>query len=174
MSPVSKGRKKKRHMTKRPPHQAGIIMYPLEGDPEGSPDDAERRLFAMPYGGTRVGGTDYRFLDPADEDERRLLIIGEHPPAYHALWAGRGDVEDLGGTNPRLHITIDEIVINQLWNDTPPEVWAAAQRLTSSGQSRWDTIHQIAQVFARHMYPTLTRDEPFDEAAYRTDLDALR
>lgn len=148
-------------------------MYPLEDDPEGLPEDVERRRFAMPFGGTRVGGVDYRFLDPADEDERRLLIIGEHPPAYHAVWTNPGDVEELGGTNPRLHITIDEIVINQLWDNTPPEVWTAAQRLSSAGQSRWDVIHKIAELFARHLHPTLTRDEPFDEAAYRAGLDAL-
>ncbi len=149
-------------------------MFPLEDEPEGSPDDVERHLFAMPYGGTRVGGTDYRFLDPADEDERRLLIIGEHPPAYHAVWTDPDDVGELGGTNPWLHITIDEIVINQLWDDTPSEVWSAAQRLTNAGRQRWDVIHKIAGLLGRHMHPVLTRNEPFDEAAYRADLDALR
>lgn len=173
MSPASRNRKKKRHTTKRVPHKHTTTMYPLEDDPEGSPADIERRRFAMPYGGTRVGGTDYRFLDPADEDDRRLLIIGEHPPAYHALWTNPHEIEELGGTNPRLHITMDEIVINQLWDDTPPEVWAAAQRLTNAGRGRWDVIHKIAELLVRHMHPVLTRNEPFNEPAYRTDLDAL-
>lgn len=128
----------------------------------------------MPYGGTRVGGRDYRFLDPADEDDRRLLIIGEHPPAYHVLWTDPGFDGELEGTSPRVHITIDEIVINQLWDDNPPEGWAAAQRLTSAGQNRWDVIHKIAQLVAHHLHPALTRGEPFDEAAYRTDLNTIK
>lgn len=107
---------------------------------------------AMPFGGTRVGGEDYRFLNPADADDRRLLIIGEHPPAHHVVWTDPCNEEDLDGTNPRLHITIDEVVINQ----------------------RWGVIHAIADLFAHHTHPALTRHAPFDEAAYRADLDALR
>lgn len=85
MSPVSKGRKKQHNTTKRPPMQAAGTMYPLEHEPEGSPEEVERRRFAMPFGGTRVGGEDYRFLDPTDPDDRRLLIIGDHHPAYHVV-----------------------------------------------------------------------------------------
>src|SRR5687768_12609429 len=133
-------------------------MYPLEDEPEGAPEEVERLMFAMPYGGTRVGGTDYRFLDPEDEDERRLLIIGEHPPAYHAVWTDPDFDGELAGTNPRLHITMDEIVINQLRANNPPEVWAAAQRLSSAGKSRLDIIHKIADIFARHLHPALTQD----------------
>lgn len=44
----------------------------------------DRRMFAMPYFGTRIGDEDYPSLDPGDPDERRLLIEGEHPE-YHAV-----------------------------------------------------------------------------------------
>jgi hypothetical protein len=52
--------------------------------------------------------------------------------------------------------------------------WAAAQRLSSAGRRRWDVIHKIAELLVHHMYPTLTQQKPFDEAAYRAGLDAFR
>jgi hypothetical protein len=43
---------------------------------------------------------------------------------------------------------MDETVITQLWDDDPPEVWQAAQRLRAAGMQRLDIIHQIASALA--------------------------
>ena len=88
----------------------------------------DRRRFAMPYVGTRIGDEDYPHLDPNDPDERRLLIEGEHPE-YHAALEDPASDGTIDGVNPRLHIVMHEIVANQLWDDDPPEAWQAAKRL---------------------------------------------
>ena len=71
-----------------------------------------------------------RALDPADPDERALLIRAAHPEldtdAETVIVDGRE-------VNPRLHLRIHEIVAAQLADDDPPEVWATAQRLSRRG-----------------------------------------
>ncbi|MGH8963233.1 MAG: hypothetical protein ACRDWT_18920 [Jatrophihabitantaceae bacterium] len=56
-----------------------------DADPEQVQQILDRRLFAMPYFGTRIGDEDFPHLDPGDEDERHLLIVGEHPEMHEAL-----------------------------------------------------------------------------------------
>jgi hypothetical protein len=79
----------------------------LEGlDTSGGPaevqDALDRRLFAMPFFGTRIGDEDFPDLDPGDPDERRLLIEGEHPE-YHAALDDPTFEGEIDGVNPRLH-----------------------------------------------------------------------
>lgn len=108
MSPVSRARKKKgagknsrqaRRTVGRPePVRDGSFDRPadeaepgwwadadmasryLDGiDPSSDPDAViTRRRFAVPTLTARVHGADVE-LDPADEDERELLILAEHP-----------------------------------------------------------------------------------------------
>src|SRR5262249_55838228 len=65
------------------PDNASVVRLYLTGvDPDGPADlqaILERRMFAMPYVGARIGDEDYPRLDPADPDERGILIAGEHP-----------------------------------------------------------------------------------------------
>lgn len=124
----------------------------------------DRRLFAMPYVGTRIGDEDFPHLDPGDPDERRLLVIGEHPQ-YHAALDDPGFHGEVDGVDPRLHVTLHEIVAAQLWDDDPPEVWQAAQRLLATGADRHDVLHALAHVLARHLHsatatPTSTGTGP--------------
>ena len=57
------------------------LLYGLDtgGDLADAQDALDRRMFAMPYFGTRIGEEDYPRLDPGDPDERRLLIEGSIP-----------------------------------------------------------------------------------------------
>ncbi|MBB4907014.1 DUF1841 family protein [Actinophytocola algeriensis] len=132
----------------------------------------DRRVFAMPHRGTVIGGEEFDRLDPADPDERSLLIQGEHPEFQQYLadstWQG-----EIDGMNPRFHLTMHEVIANQLWADEPPEVWRAAKRLREQGMARHDVLHELARVMAEHMRPTLTRGEPFDEDSYRGALADL-
>ena len=138
-------------------------------DVEGTVD---RRMFAMPYYGTTIGGEDFPKLNAADPDERGLLIRGEHPEYDRALtdpaWEG-----EIDGVNPRLHVTMHEVIANQLWANDPPEAWQAARRLRDRGMDRHDVLHELMGVMAEHMHPTLVRNEPFDLQAYRRALDSL-
>jgi hypothetical protein len=135
-------------------------------------DALDRRMFAMPYFGTRIGEEDYPRLDPGDPDERRLLIEGEHPE-YHAALADPAFDGAIDGVNPRLHIAIHEVVANQLWEDDPAEAWRAARRLHDAGVDRHDVLHQLGSVVATHLHGALTNRQAVGPAAYRQAFDAL-
>jgi hypothetical protein len=143
------------------------------GDLADAQDALARRMFAMPYFGTRIGDEDYPRLDPGDPEERRLLIEGEHPE-YHAALEDPGFDDEIDGVNPRLHIAIHEVVANQLWEDDPAEAWRAAKRLHDAGVDRHDVLHQLGSVVAAHLHGALTNRQAVDPAAYRQALDALR
>jgi hypothetical protein len=95
------------------------------GDLADAQDALDRRMFATPYFGARIGEEDYPRLNPGDPDERRLLIEGEHPE-YHAALADPAFDGEIDGVNPRRHIAIHEVVANQLWEDDPAGAWRAA------------------------------------------------
>ncbi|MCA1655843.1 MAG: plasmid pRiA4b ORF-3 family protein, partial [Pseudonocardiaceae bacterium] len=132
----------------------------------------DRRVFTMPYYGTTIGDQDFDRLNPADPDERGLLIQGEHPE-FHEYLADPSWNGELDGMNPRLHLTMHEVVANQLWDNDPPEAWQAAKRLREHGMDRHDILHELAAVMTEHMHPSLVRREPFDTDAYRRALDDL-
>ncbi|MGH8776035.1 MAG: DUF1841 family protein [Jiangellaceae bacterium] len=132
----------------------------------------ERRTFAMPYFGTRIGDEVYPMLDPNDPDERGILIEGEHPE-YHAALADPSFHGEIDGVNPGLHVAFHEIVAHQLWDDDPPEAWRAAQRLRDQGHERHDILHALAHVVATDLHGTLTTGQAVDDAAYRQALEAL-
>lgn len=103
---------------------------------------------------------DLRLLDPGDEDQRRLLIVAEHPELQAALDADVDHVTvDSGTFNPRMHIAMHEVVANQLWDDNPPEMWMTAQRLAALGYNRHDVLHMLANVVTRDIFQAL-RGQP--------------
>ena len=170
MSPVSRGRKRKpkksgRRTVRRsaPIRDVHLPDLSVEGDEE----TVDRRAFVMPYHSAKGEWVDG--LDPADPDQRSLLIQAEHPEfaEYLADSSWQGEID---GTNPRFHLTMHEVIANQLWADEPPEVWQAAKRLRAQGMERHDILHELAGVMTEHMQPTLLRGEPFDEDAYRRAL----
>ena len=160
------------------PYGLGVnpVVYLDDLPPDASPAEVEdvldRRTFTMPYSGATINDEDFPELDPADPDERGLLIQGEHPEYHEAVtdpaWEG-----EIDGVNPRLHLIFHEIIANQLWADDPPEVWQAARRLREDGMDRHDVLHALAAVMAEHVYFVLAREEPSDQDAYRRALDAL-
>jgi hypothetical protein len=135
-------------------------------------DTLDRRVFAMPYYGTTIGGEDFPRLDPADSDERGLLIRGEHPE-YHKALADPSWTGEIDGVNPRLHLVLHEMIASQLWDGDPLEAWQAARRLRDSGMDRHDVLHELMAVAAEHLHPALVSAEPFDLDAYRRALNGL-
>jgi len=140
-------------------------------EPEDLPDLLARRLFVTPTDRALVDGEELR-LDPADPDERALLIRTEHPEYAQALADPLSDVT-VDGVNPRLHISMHEIVANQLWNDDPPGAWAAAKRALEAGHERHDVLHALADVATRHVWFALHEGRPHDPVAYDRDLAAI-
>lgn len=137
-------------------------------------NDEERRQFAVLVAEGEMDGIDLAVLDPADENERRLLIEAEHPELRRALKEGRREIR-IGRDiiNPVLHIVMHEIVANQLWADDPPEVWATAQRLLADGYDRHEVLHMVASVVAGEVFEIMRQEQPHDIERVRQALGAL-
>ncbi len=170
---MSRGRKRKPKKSGRRTVRRSVPVRDVHL-PEQSTDEetVERRAFVMPHHSATIDGERYDHLDPADPDERSLLIEAEHPEfaEYLADSSWQGEID---GMNPRFHLTMHEVIANQLWADEPPEVWQAAKRLREQGMERHDILHELAGVMAEHMQPTMLRGEPFDEDAYGRALAGL-
>lgn len=103
-----------------------------------------------------VDGIDLALLDPADPDERRLLIEAEHPMLRQALHDDLDEVVLDGQLmNPRLHIALHEIVAERLWTDDPPEAWPTAQRLSALGYDRHEVLHMLMSVLSGELYQAM-------------------
>jgi hypothetical protein len=118
-----------------------------------------RRAFACPVVVGTVRGIDAEALAPADPNQRRLLIEAEHADMLAAL-GGRREIDNSGTkVNLKLHVSMHEIVVNQLWDGDPPETWEAAQRLLAQGYDRHDVLHVLAGVASGVAFRAL-RDGP--------------
>lgn len=128
----------------------------------------------MPPASGVIRGLDLSLLDPAVEDERELLLLAEHPELWEALQGGADEVS-LGGQamSPRLHLTLHGVVANQIWNDDPPEMWTAAQRLSREGYDRHEILHMLASVVSEDVFNALTGNVDFDIERTRRHLAAL-
>ncbi len=140
----------------RPFEERDRVLAPALGARQGASDDAAaRRAFAFPPLHTTVDGISTDDLDPADQDERELLVMAEHPEFARALKTG-ADVQVGGQTvNPRLHVVVHVVVANQLWENDPPEAWEAARRLSQRGVERHDVLHRLAGVVSEDIYDRL-------------------
>lgn len=163
------------------PYRAGPAKSWLAGPGEEVPGFgavravADRRTFAIPYVGTRIGDQEYPELDASDEQQRWLLILGEHPEYHDILGGPQPDVLTLSdAAGPQEHVLTHAIVATQLWHDDPPEAWQAAQRLTAAGVERHDVLHALGDVVAQHLAENVrTQQELAADESYRRALDAL-
>lgn len=136
-------------------------------DKPASGDDAQRRHFACPPRRGHFQDLDLSLLDPADPDDRRVLILSEHPDMAEAIERGEHElVIDGEPMNPNLDITFHEVTANQLWDDTPPEVWQAARRLLAAGLEPHDIMHALATAVAGEMWQMLHEQAEFDRERY--------
>jgi hypothetical protein len=135
----------------------------------GPQADRDRRLaFAIPL--IAESGEETQWLDPNDADDRALLIAAAHSEldttAETALVEGRE-------MNPRLHLTIHEIIATQIVNDDPPEVWATAQRLRKLGYGRHEVLHMLGSAMIPQLWGALHNERDYDLEAHRAALAAL-
>jgi hypothetical protein len=132
------------------------------------PDHDPRLAFAIPP--MAEPGKEMAGLDPADADDRALLIAAAHPEldtnAETALVDGRE-------INPTLHLTIHEIVATQIVDDDPPEVWATAQRLRKLGYGRHEVLHMLGAAMTPQLWGALHDERAYDLGAHRAALAAL-
>ena len=134
----------------------------------------ERRQFVFPPVSGSFDDIDLELLDPADEHDRSMLILAEHPELQRAIDADLDEIHLHGTTmNPRLHLLMHEIVANQLWDDDPPEVWQTAQRLLAAGYERHEILHMLARPVSDQVWEALHDERPYDHERHVAALHAL-
>lgn len=103
-------------------------------------DGRDRRLkFLFRLRRDVLEDVDVDFLNPEDEDDRRLLIASEHPRFWQAIEEGESEVEIAGEpVSAELHLAMHEIVANRILSDAPKEFWETARRLSRQGYRRHD------------------------------------
>jgi hypothetical protein len=121
-----------------------------------------------------MGEIELSLLDPAEEDDRHFLILADHPELQQAVEDDRDEITLHGNVmSPRLHISLHEIVANQLWMDDPPESWETVQRLMALGYERHEILHMLGGVVSGEVWRTMQLKEPFDPERFRAALAAL-
>ena len=103
-----------------------------------------RRQFAIPSVYTEIAGEEVE-LDPADPEQRRLLVIGEHPDFQDSLAEDDLDEETF------LLVASHTTIADQLWDNEPPQVWETAQRLVDGGLERDQVITELARTLAAQL-----------------------
>jgi hypothetical protein len=89
-----------------------------------------RRAFAFGVLEGTFHGTNLAVLDPANDDDRRILLAADH--------------DDRPGRTPSTEHLDEHLALTQrLWRGDPPELWEAAQRLLDLGLSRHDVVHAL-------------------------------
>ena len=115
-----------------------------------------------------MGDIDLSLLDPGEEDDRHFLILAEHPELQQAVDEDQDEIILRGKLmSPRLHISMHEIVANQLWTDDPPEAWPTAERLMALGYERHEILHMLGSVVSGEAWRTTQYEEPFDPDRFR-------
>jgi hypothetical protein len=137
-----------------------------ELDEAGIADLLARRQFAVPSVYTEIGDEEVE-LDPGDPEQRRLLVIGEHPEFQESL------AEDALDEESFLAVAAHTAVVDQLWDNEPHEVWRAAQRLTDKGLERHEVLETLARVLAERLEPSEGEGLEFDIDDYVSALDEL-
>ena len=129
---------------------------PSRAHPTAADDAVARRAFAAPTRTATIGGEVITGLDPEDENDLELLVIGEHPQYHAALEAGSDDLVD--EVNPRLHIALHAVVATRLWHDHPRSTWREAQRLLAQGMERHAVLHELMSDVADEVHGALSVD----------------
>ena len=137
-------------------------------------ESVDRRRFAVQASDGEVDGIELTYLDPDDPDDRHLLILAEHPELAEAMEDGIEEVEIEGQVvSPSMHITLHEMVANQLWDDDPPETWSTAERLVGLGYERHEVLHMLASVASDSIWRAMHEQEPFDLERFVGELNEL-
>jgi len=129
--------------------------------------------WAVPAGHGTYQGMDLERLDPADDDDRALLLEAQHPELQDALRDDKDMVVDCELINPRLHVAMHQVVANQLVADEPPETWQTVQRLARQGYDWHNIMHMVAALVTEDVHYALQDHRPYDLADYVRRLNEL-
>lgn len=144
------------------------------------PDDRDRVAVALPPLDAAArrraerAGWHLDLLDPLDPDERSMLIRLAHPDLDEAIERGRETVV-VGGEpiNPRLHLTLHEIVATQIVDSDPPEAFETARRLLGLGRDHHEVLHMLGFCMSNQIWAALHDRSAYDRDDYLGALAAL-
>ncbi|MFE0022126.1 hypothetical protein [Amycolatopsis sp. NPDC059021] len=136
-------------------------------DPTELAEALDRRMFAIPSLSTVIGDEEVD-LEPTDPEQRRLLVIGEHPEYHESL------ASDTFDGAPRMHLELKTALVDQLWDNEPPEAWEAASRLRENGLERDEILDQLVGVLEGQLRETGPDRLDYDVDGYRKALDQVK
>ena len=135
-------------------------------------DEGDRRRFVADP--DALAALDLKLEQLSDPDVRSVVIGHEHAEFEEALKEGRREIEGSDGPmNPRLHLTMHEVVATQLWDDSPPEVWDTAVRLRDAGYDRHEILHMLARAVSEQIWGALHEERSYDHDRHVAALQAL-
>ena len=115
-----------------------------------------------------------RLEDLVDPDVRAAVIRADHPELDRALHDGKDElIVDDEPMSIRLHLTMHQVLANQLADNDPPEVYLTAQRLLASGYERHEVLHMLAAPIAEQIHATLHDGQEYDVGRHLAALAAL-
>jgi hypothetical protein len=121
-----------------------------------------------------LASIDARVEDLADPDVRAVVIRADHPELDRALRDGRDElIVDGEPVSIRLHLTMHQVLANQLADDDPPEVYPTARRLLAAGYERHEVLHMLAAPIVEQIHATLAGGEGYDRDRHLAALAAL-
>jgi hypothetical protein len=146
-------------------------MNPMSRPPRADQNRDRRQFVADP---DVLASLDLRVDDLADPDVRSFVIRHEHPEFEDALANHLDEIDaGYGPINPRLHLTMHEILATQLWDGEPAEVWETARRLLDAGYDRHQVLHMLCRPVSEQIWDTLHDRRPYDREAHLAALRAL-
>jgi hypothetical protein len=116
-------------------------------------------------------GIECASLDPNSDHDRRIGIDAAHAALIAEIETTYDPDADFDA-QVRLHLTLHQIVADQLINDDPPVVRETAVRLLDDNHDAHEVLHMIAFVGMEHVRSDASIGEGADEA-YRLALEAL-
>ncbi len=167
MSPRSRGRPPGRGRRRQPGRKITSDCWFDE------PGPADRRSWAVPPGHGTYRGLNLELLNPDDDDELMFLIEALHEEFHDALDSGEDMTVGGEPVNPRLHVTMHQVVARQILADDPPATWQTAQRLTGLGYDWHNIMHMIASLVVEDVHAVMAENRKPDPAGYARRLDQL-
>ena len=108
----------------------------------------------------------------SEEDALTARLMREHPE-WLDVWARADELSDAeleqAGVNPFLHITIHQVVLNQI-EGALPAARDTFEALLAAGLDPHEAQHRIGEVLTRYIFEVAKQSGTFDEERYIRDL----
>jgi hypothetical protein len=112
--------------------------------------------------------------DLADPDVRAAVIRADHPELDRALREGKDElIIDGEPISIRLHLTVHQVLANQLADDDPCEVYLTGRRLLAAGYERHEVLHMLTAPIVEQVFASLSGGEDYDRDRHVAALAAL-